>query len=259
MRYMESLMTEIGPGMAEPAQGRVFAAPRLVRSTDVTPGGRLRFDALARYLQEVAEDDLADAGWREPQAWLLRRVAVVIREYPAYGERLVLRTFCSATGPRWAGRTTTVLSSGRNLIQATGVWAAVSRADGRPAPLGAQFHRIYGTAAQGRTVTAQLSHPGPPESELARPGAPAFRPGRAWPLRASDFDTAGHVNNAIHWAAVEDVMARLDWRPASAELEYHRPILPGHQPRLVTSHTPDQLSCWLLDGSQRLASARLSR
>ena len=39
---------------ADPAQGRRYTTARLVRSTDVTPDGRLRFDALARYLQEAA-------------------------------------------------------------------------------------------------------------------------------------------------------------------------------------------------------------
>src|SRR6266581_3445588 len=58
-------MTAAGPAFSpSPARGRVFTtAARVVRSTDVTPAGRLRFDALARYLQEAAEDDLADAGW----------------------------------------------------------------------------------------------------------------------------------------------------------------------------------------------------
>ncbi len=216
----------------------------------MTPDGRLRLDTLARYLQEAAEDDLADAGWDEPYVWLMRRIAVAIRGYPQYGEPLRLRTFCSATGPRWAERTTTVTSSAGDLMQARAVWTAVARADGRAAPLGAAFHRLYGTAAQGRTVSARLSHPGPA-------GSPGSQAGRAWPLRATDFDTAGHVNNAIHWAAVEDVLAGLDWLPASAELEYRRPILPGHDPRLVVSHTRDRLSCWLLDGTRQLSSALL--
>ena len=51
------------PFLPDPAHGRVFTTARAVRSTDVTPAGRLRFDALARYLQEAAEDDLAGAGW----------------------------------------------------------------------------------------------------------------------------------------------------------------------------------------------------
>jgi acyl-ACP thioesterase len=242
-------MTSSAPMLARlPARGRVFAVSRVVRSTEVTPGGRLRFDALARYLQEAAEDDLADAGWREPYDWLMRRVTVIIRSYPAHGEPLRLSTFCSALGPRWAERTTTVTSSGTDVMQARAVWVAVAHADGRATPLGAAFHRLYGTAARGRTVSARLSHPGPPGS----------RAGRAWPLRASDFDTAGHVNNAIHWAAVEDILAGIDWLPASAELEYRRPILPGCEPQLVTSPGLHHLSCWLLNGTQQLSSALLT-
>ena len=105
-------------------------------------------------------------------------------------------------------------------MQATAVWAAVGRADGRPVALGPEFHRLYDGAAQGRSASVRLSHPRPPAT-------PA---GGAWPLRASDFDTLGHVNNAIHWAAVEDVLAGLDWLPDGAELEYHRPVLPGCEP-----------------------------
>jgi acyl-ACP thioesterase len=233
----------------DPADGRVFAASRVVRSTDVSPAGRLRLDALARYLQAAAEDDLADADLREPHAWLVRRCEVTVRGYPRTGDRLGLRTFCSGIGPRWAGRTTTLATSAGDVIQARAVWVAVTLADGRPAAPGEAFHRVYGAAAQGRGVSARLSLPGPPE-----PAA-----GREWPLRAADFDTAGHVNNAIAWAAVEDVIGGLGWLPASAEMEYQRPILPGHEPRLVTSQARGQAACWLLHGTQRLASARLAR
>ena len=79
----------------------------------------------------------------------------------------------------------------------------------------------------------------------------------AWPLRAADIDPAGHVNNSIHWAAVEDVLDGIAAAPAAAEMEYHRPILPGQQPRLVTSHKGGQVGVWLLDGSSQLASAHL--
>jgi acyl-ACP thioesterase len=235
--------------MAQPVAGRVFTTRRQIRSTDVTPAGRLRFDALARFLQEAAEDDLADAGWDEPYVWLVRKTAVTVREFPRFGSQVLLHTFCSATGPRWAERTTTLAGSGGDLMQATAVWAAVTRADGRPAALGPEFHRLYGGAAQGRVVSVRLSHPRPPASPE----------GGFWPLRASDFDTAGHVNNAIHWAAVEDVLAGLDWLPDGAELEYYRPVLPGCDPYLAASHEKDEVSLWLLDGVERLASARLSR
>ncbi len=236
------------PGFTpDPAEGRVFRTSRVVRSVDVTPAGRLRFDALARYLQQAAEDDLADAAWRESYTWLVRRTSVAVRGYPAHRDRVQLRTFCSATGPRWAERTTTVSGPAGDLVQAVAVWVAIAVADGGPVPLGDVFHRIYGPSTAGRRVSARLSQPGPPASAASRP----------WPLRASDFDTAGHVNNSIHWAAVEDVLAGLDWLPSRAELEYHRPVLPGQEPRLLTERAESQLSVWLCHGGERLASAVL--
>jgi acyl-ACP thioesterase len=236
--------------LAQPPAGRVFSTGRKVRTTEVTPASRLRLDALARYLQEAAEDDLADAGWREPQFWLVRRTAVAVRGFPRLGQHIRLHTFCSATGPRWAERTTTLTGPDGDLVQATAVWAAVGRADGRPAVLGPQFHALYDGAAQGRAVSARLVLPRPPADLAAAP----------WPLRASDLDPARHVNNAIHWAAVEDVLAGLDWLPDVAELEYHRAIEAGTLPRLAVRPAPGAVSLWLLDGDgQRLASARLAR
>ncbi len=179
----EVIPTRPGPAAArfrpEPASGRVFAAERPVRSTDVTPAGRFRLDALARYLQDVAEDDVADTGWQAPYGWLLRRMSVATGGYPRFGQWLRLRTFCTATGPRWAERTTTVAGPGGDLMQAAALWVAADRETGRPVPLGEEFHRIYGEATQGRQVSSRLSLPGP---ETVLPGpAEAAEPGTEGP------------------------------------------------------------------------------
>jgi acyl-ACP thioesterase len=242
-------MEHLAPFVPPPEHGRTFTVARTVRSTDVTPQGRLRFDALARYLQDAAEDDVADAGLPGDYRWLLRRCEVTVRGYPVRGERLALCTFCSGTGPRWAGRVTTVGGHAGDLIQASAVWVAVEPSTGRPVPLGAAFGRVYGAAAGQRRVSAKLSHP------AASPAAGR----RAWPLRAADFDPAGHANNSVHWAAAEDVIAGLGWLPSRAEMEYHKPMLPGHQPELVTSGSSGEAGLWLLGGGRTLASARLAR
>jgi len=244
----------------EPAAGRVYAARKIVRSTDVTPSGRLRLDALARYLQTIAEDDIAESGLAEPVVWLVRRCELRIAMLPAMGERVALRTFCSGTGMRWAERTTTLVSpDGHQFAQATAVWAAVSPADGRPVPLSAEFTAVYGPSAAGRIVTARLSHSRPDKAELgsAPNGAAGGARPRDWPLRAADFDTAGHVNNTVHWQVVEDELAVVGWLPSVAEIEYQRAMMPGCLPRLITDHDENQTMLWLLDGDRVLASARL--
>jgi acyl-ACP thioesterase len=244
----------------EPASGRVYAARRIVRSTDVVPSGRLRLDALARYLQTAAEDDLADSGLAEPVVWLVRRCALRISALPVMGERLTVATFCSGTGPRWAERTTTLSASdGTPFVQASAVWAAVNRADGRPVPLSAEFLEVYGESAGGRAVSARLSHPRPVMAVPDGDGAGSSPRPTVWPVRAVDFDTAGHVNNAVHWAVVEEELAARAFVPSLAEVEYHRAILPGCTPELITERRDGVTVIWMLNAGRMLASARLSQ
>jgi acyl-ACP thioesterase len=98
-------------------------------------------------------------------------------------------------------------------------------------------------------VSARLSH---------RPPDPSATD-RDWPVRASDFDTAGHVSNTVHWQAAEEVLAGLDWLPSRAEMEYHRPILPGGRLRLACRLSAGRAGIWLIDDAARLASAQLTR
>ena len=128
---------------------------------------------------------------------------------------------------------------GRRPYPVHRVWVAVDAQDGRPVPLAASFQRVYGPSARGRQVSARLSHPGPPGSAAARP----------WPLRTADFDTAGHVNNAVHWAALEDELAR--WtgclaRPSSNITGRSCPARAGSGDQPGTG----ELRAWLREGPQ---------
>jgi acyl-ACP thioesterase len=176
---------------------------------------------------------------------------VTISRFPSRTEQLELATFCSATASRWAERTTTIRGADGGLVQARAIWVAVDATSGRPQRLGELFERVYRPSAGGKSASARLLLPGPAESGL--------EPGRSWPVRASDIDIWGHVNNAVHWAAVEDAMSSLDWLPASAELEYNEPILPQADPVLLRQETPTVLDTWLVGGGRVLASARLCR
>ena len=46
----------------------MYQASRRVRLGDASPRGRLRLDACARYLQDIANDDSRDAGSPNPTA-----------------------------------------------------------------------------------------------------------------------------------------------------------------------------------------------
>lgn len=190
---------------------------------DVTAEGRARLDALARYLQDVAAEDVEDAGLDEPVAWIVRRCAFwtpAAGGYPTLGERLTITTFCSGLGSRWAERRTSVVGHGGSRVEATALWVCTAAATGRPVALSPAFLDVYAGAAAGRVVSARLGHGDPP---LGSPGLER----RRWPLRATDLDVLGHVNNAVHWQVVEDELRRTGEcapGPAWAELEYRGPM-----------------------------------
>ena len=81
-----------------PAFGAPLHATRPVRLGDSSPGGRLRFDGLARYLQDVSNDDTRDAAFENDMAWVVRRTAIEVRSGARFGEELTLTTFASGVG-----------------------------------------------------------------------------------------------------------------------------------------------------------------
>lgn len=232
-----------------PSTGRVFAAEAVVRLGDVTPTGRVRLDAIARYLQDVAGDDARDAGWPNEIGWLVRRVSLTVVQFPAFGERLRLETFCSGAAAMWAERTTTITGHRGGLVQSVATWVAVNTATGRPTRLGELFDQVYVPSTGGHRASARLHLRGPDHPERDRP----------WPVRAADLDLYAHVNNAISWAAAEEVIAAVGWLPRRAELEHHREITASHSPRLLDEATTEVAELALVENGQLLTAARLER
>src|SRR5687768_5948324 len=135
-----------------PSEGRVVRTERRVRLGDVSPAGRLRLDALVRYLQDVATDDSRDAGLDPSKQWVVRRTALEVRELPVYEGMVQLATWCGGIGSHWAERRTSITGGDRSLVEAATLWVQVDEATMRPARVDGRFHEVYARAAQGRTV-----------------------------------------------------------------------------------------------------------
>jgi acyl-ACP thioesterase len=191
-----------------PDVGRVFETTRRVRVADADPSGRLRLDAVARFVQDVGNDDVADAGLDPNIPWVVRRSEVAVDGWPRLGERLAIATWCGGTGSRWAERRVS-FTSGSGVIDVATLVVHLDRS-GRPAKLPDWFESTYAEAALGRTLTSRLVLAGPPSDAAVRP----------WPVRSTDLDVMGHVNNAVTWAAVEDECDRRRVVPTSVAVEW---------------------------------------
>jgi acyl-ACP thioesterase len=239
-----------------PTTGRVHRSSRRTRIGDVSPEGRTRFDALARYLQDVAGDDTTEAGLDDALAWVVRRTVVEVARPARLGEVLDLATFCSGLGPRWAERRVSIGGDGGAAIEAATLWVRVDADSGRPLPVGEQFHELYAAAADGRQVSARLQHPArPPDNAHGR---------QQWSLRFVDFDLLGHVNNAAAWAIVEQELARRPdlAAPHRAELEHRAPIEREHRIDIVRADEEHRLEVWAVDADgsgDAFLSARVER
>lgn len=233
--------------VAPPERGRIFRASRRVRLGDVGPSGRLRLDALARYLQDVGNDDTADRGVGPGGAWVARRIALAVEgPLPEYLDDVAIATFPGGYSRVVVERRTDIAHA-RGVIRTATVWVSLDHDTMRPAPVPDWFHDLYGDVTPERRVSHRL--------RLPAPGGPVER--RAWPLRATDYDVLSHVNNAIAWAAVEDELARRVRRavPRRAAVEYPGAIGVGSEVELRSQVGDGALALWLVvAGDVRVAA-----
>ena len=211
--------------------------------------GRVRLDAVARFLQDVAIDDVQETGWGIPDhLWFVRRIRVEVRVPLLEDRELELVTWCSGLASIAAGRRWSVTGDRGGSVEVDSVWIHLGP-DQRPARI--ESFGLYADATGGRPVSTRL--------ELEAPGSDV--PRVAWPLRATDVDLHGHVNNAVHWQAVEETLpARgIDARvPLVAELDYRDPIDGGDALELAVEDRADGLTVAFCVGEGVRAVARVT-
>ena len=228
-----------------PGPGRQFTTRRRVRLGDATPKGRLRLDAVARYLQDVANDDTRDADWSDPHWWVVRRTVIDVHEFPAYLQEIDLTTWCGGVGSHWAERRTRISATdGTVLIDAAALWVHVDEATLQPSRVPEDVAALLLESAAGRQVNARLILR---EKEFARENT--VMP-QDWPLRFSDFDAVGHMNNAAYWEIVEEhLAAHRDVRaPLRAVVEHVVQVEPGQRPVRHTAARGNDLELQLRVG-----------
>ncbi len=193
-----------------------------VRILEAAEDGCLALPAVIGWLQEAATKHAESLGvgldWTRENglAWVLARLYVRMRRYPATGERVAV-----ATWPRqlelgkayrdfalWADDGT-----GPLIGVATTAWAIIDLERRRPRPLGAVAEKRIAVMAPGALEFEGASVPEPEAVE--RTGTVVPRP--------SDLDLQSHVNNARLAAWVLDSLygvAPRPFQPAALDIAY---------------------------------------
>lgn len=229
--------------------GRQYSTRRRVRLGDATPNGRARLDALARYLQDVANDDSRDAEWSDPHWWVVRRTVIDVVRFPTYLEEIQIVTWCGGIGSHWAERRTSIQTlAGEPLVEAAALWVHVDQTSLQPTRVPVDVARVLEESAAGRTVGARLL--------LKASLMPASASIDPWPLRFSDFDAVGHMNNAAYWEVLEEQLAedRSLRAPMRALVEHVAQVEPGEGVVRRVDAAPSSASVLLeVDGMLRAA------
>src|SRR5205085_7950762 len=172
-----------------PREGRVFEQVVAPGFADCAPSGRIRLDALARWLQDVAYADVDEAGLAAAAVWVVRRTRIRVQRFPRFGEKFLLSTFCSGLGRMWAERRTTVSLLGQDVgdVEAVSLWVHLDPEQWRPAKFSQREIDVYGPSAGDRRVTARLRHPSPD----------GVVNGSMWSFRATELDIAGQDRKSV--------------------------------------------------------------
>ena len=210
--------------------------------------GRLRLDAVARYLQDVAIEDVSETGWGTPEhLWFIRRIRIEVRGPFLRDREVELVTWCSGLAAIAAGRRWSVSGDAGGRIEVDSVWIHLDP-DQRPARI--EGFDVYAEATAGRGVSTRLELTVPTEDAARRP----------WPLRASDVDLHGHVNNAVYWQAVEDALRAgpVDrYGPLVAELDYRDPVDLADRVEVIVDGDGEAVSVAFQVGETMRAVARV--
>ena len=245
-------LPELQPLAPCPDDVRRFSHERRTSIADTGPSGRVRLDAIARWVQDVAWADVEDAGLRHLTVWLVRRTRIRVNRFPRIDERYSLTTYVTGVGRMWAERRTDIVAEGSEAadVEVSCLWVHIDPERLLPSPV-QQVELEMWTGPSTPAVLARLRHPAPRLEATHRP----------WTFRAAELDLAGHVNNAAYFTPLDDELLGLDPghrtpETVDVEVEYRA----GAQAGLKTVYADGPMR-WVLDsdGGEVHASAVLAR
>lgn len=214
---------------------RFFSENYRVRTGDIDQEMRVRLDGLARYLQDIANDNIAPLELAQSDPfWIVRRTVIDVLEPITWPSDFVAERWCGALSTRWTDMRVRLRAESQTnrfnpeprpngLVETVAFWINVNE-QGMPSRI----------SDEGLAVLAETALEDRLRWKAMNPEAPAIDdvelPDREHILRITDFDPFKHLNNAAYLEAVEDELVEhpeLLEVPHRMVIEYLRPITPG--------------------------------
>ncbi|AXK87636.1 acyl-[acyl-carrier-protein] thioesterase [Nocardia farcinica] len=242
-----------------PEEGMGFVSAWPVRAGDVDPYNRLRFDAVARYLQDIAWEELHQTFLhRSDPNWIVRRTVVDVIRPVLWPDDVRLLRWCSSMSTRWTNMRVRITSGNGGLIETEGFWINISESTGMPARISDEGLSYLAKTTDEHRLRWRpyLTDATPPESDTDLP----------FPVRATDIDQYNHVNNACYWQAVEQFLVeypKLVAGPHRAVIEYVAPVLARQHISVRSRYEPGdrtgrpQLRLWFVVGGTTTTVVRI--
>lgn len=237
------------------AGAKFYTADYRVRTGDIDQDMRVRLDGIARYLQDVANDNIAALPFADTDPfWIIRRTVIDVIEPITWPSDFTVERWCSALSTRWTNmrvRINAVSETNRfnsevrpnGLIETEAFWINMTES-GLPARISDLAMETLEAMTDEHRLRWKAMNPG-----KAPDAADLDLPDREHVLRITDFDPFKHLNNAAYFEAVEDeLVAHPDLlaKPHRAVIEYLRPIRPNTRVTIRRQRVGDTLFLWVM-------------
>lgn len=185
--------------------------PRRIGFHELDQGFSLRLKPLLNYMQEAAALHSDRAGYANPQllnigrAWVLHRMVIQIHRLPALGDELRVVTWHRGGRGVRSYRDFEIYAAGEKVVSAGSLWLFIDTVKKKILKVPGDVSEKYEMEEEEALAV---------DIDKWRPNF-SFEPANAVsiPVRPSDYDPLGHVNNAVYFDYVEILMERLLHRP----------------------------------------------
>lgn len=237
-----------------PASGYIYSTSWKLATSDIDQLHHARLDGVARYIQEVGAEHLADAGSAEIHPhWIVQRTVIDVIEPLGWPNDITFRRWCSGISPRWCSMRVRLDGSDDGRIETEGFWINMNKETLTPSLMTDEFFARLATTTDNHRLKWRPWLPGTVQAEA---GTTSFA------LRYTDIDHFEHVNNTVYWHGVHEVLANQPAplaAPYRAVVEYRQPIKLDESVTIRSDTTDGRIRIWFCVGDDVRAAGLVYR